>query len=144
LKDLQGVAVSADGQSIYTVSGASAAIARLDRDPTSGAMTYVGCITSNSSVTGCTPIPGAVVGGMNTNLNGLLAVAVSADGKSVYTGGGQAIAHFDREASSTPRPSRPAPPRRPCPRGRARRSQAAGSCCELPRSAFCSSRRTTR
>lgn len=64
LDDPTDVAVSADGRSVYVTSRTSSALATLDRDTTTGALTPAGC----------------VCGG----LGNAEAVAVSADGESVY------------------------------------------------------------
>ncbi len=102
LDNLYAVVASADGKGLYTAGASGDAVARFDRDPATGALTYQGCISSNSTVTGCTLIPGAVAGGTNTGLDFLQAVAVSADGGSVYTAAyqGDAIARFDRNLTT--------------------------------------------
>jgi hypothetical protein len=54
LDNLRSIAVSADGASLYVVSGADDAVARFDRDSVSGALVYQDCITgeADSGATG--------------------------------------------------------------------------------------------
>jgi sugar lactone lactonase YvrE len=83
LSNLTGIAVSADGRSVYTVGEDSAAISRFDRDP-SGALTYQGCLTANTATTTCPLLPGASAGATNSPMGRPEVVAVSPDGKNVY------------------------------------------------------------
>ena len=101
LDALRAVAISPDGLSVYAASGGGDAIARFTRDP-SGALTYRDCITSNSSVTGCTTLPGAAAGGTNTGLDEAFGLAVSADGKDVYavSRGGDALTTLSRDTGT--------------------------------------------
>jgi hypothetical protein len=96
------VVVSADGKSVYYAAFASDDVARFDRDPATGSLTYQGCISSDSNTAGCTLIFGAVANGVNTGLDGLYSVTATADGKSVYTAsqGGDAVARFDRDPAT--------------------------------------------
>jgi DNA-binding beta-propeller fold protein YncE len=87
-----GVAVSADGKSVYVASYLSDAVARLNRNTTSGA------ITQPAGSTGCISETGS---GQCANGNALfspLSVTVSADGKSVYDASydSDAAARFNR------------------------------------------------
>ena len=102
LNYLQSGIVTADGKSVYAVSYGDAAIARFDRNPSSGALSYMGCISGNAAAASCTQIPGASSNGTGSGLYNLLSVAASADGKSVYavSQGDDAIARFDRNPSS--------------------------------------------
>jgi hypothetical protein len=102
LSGLASVAVSADGMSVYTSAVVGDAVARFDRDPATGALSYVGCMTSNSNITPCTAIPGAVAGGVNTALDQADSAQVSADGKSLYTAStaSDAVARFDRSSTT--------------------------------------------
>jgi DNA-binding beta-propeller fold protein YncE len=72
-----GVAVSPDGKSVYVVSSPST-VARLNRNTTTGA------ITQPAGIAGCISETGAGPCADGHGLNGAGAVAVSADGKSVY------------------------------------------------------------
>jgi DNA-binding beta-propeller fold protein YncE len=86
-----GVAVSPDGKSVYVASGGSA-VARLNRNTTTGAITQpagsAGCVSEDGTGP-CADGHGLV------NPSG---VAVSRDGKSVYIAsyGSNAVARFNR------------------------------------------------
>jgi hypothetical protein len=91
---LDGLAVSADGTSVYTAGNGRDAVARLSRDPSSGAISFGNCVTGgNTPATGCTDLSGTT-----TALDGNQFVAVSADGSSVYTvsDNRDAVAHLIR------------------------------------------------
>ena len=90
------VAASADGKSVYAASygkidGSYNAVARLNRNPTTG------LITQPAGTTGCVSEDGT---GNCVNGYGLSStpssVAVSPDGKSVYVASGLAVARFNR------------------------------------------------
>ena len=75
---VEGLAISDDGTSVYAAAAASNALAILDRDPSTGALSQAsdgtGCITQ-SETTGCTT---------GNQLSGANAVAVSPDDETVY------------------------------------------------------------
>jgi DNA-binding beta-propeller fold protein YncE len=71
------VAVSPDGKSVYVASFSDDAIAHLQRDPSSGALTPVDCVADEGSSI-CGP------GNSTPGLGGVIDVAVSPDGESVY------------------------------------------------------------
>ena len=105
LDNLRSIAVSSDGVSVYAVSGGDDSIVRFDRNTTTGALTYQGCITGETeSVTSgaCTAIPDDAAFGSNSGLDFLTSVAVSPDGTSVYVSseGDDAIARFSRNTST--------------------------------------------
>ena len=86
------MAVSPDGKSVYVAAVNSDAVARLNRNTTTGA------ITQPAGSAGCVSETGA---GPCADGHGLVAprsVAVSADGKSVYVAsyGSDAVARFNR------------------------------------------------
>jgi 6-phosphogluconolactonase (cycloisomerase 2 family) len=93
LAELKSVAVSADGASLYAVSFNDSAVASFKRNPTTGRLTYKGCISGDSRIgpagTGaCEVVPSATKYGLDSGLALLSSVAVSTDGRSVYTAGG--------------------------------------------------------
>lgn len=78
--------LSPDGTSVYVAAGG--ALVHLQRDPSTGTLTSIGCYGSSG---GCTPI--APVGSV-------YAVVVSKDGQSVYTRGGNTFGAFQRNVST--------------------------------------------
>jgi DNA-binding beta-propeller fold protein YncE len=116
LSGLRDVTVSPDGKSVYAValyavgiSFEDPSLARFDRHPATGALTWRGCITGATDLgpsgTGaCDEIPSATEDGTNSGIGDPTAVAVSPDGNSLYvtsgaTGYGSqdaAVARFDR------------------------------------------------
>jgi DNA-binding beta-propeller fold protein YncE len=86
------VAVSPDGKSVYVASAFSDAVARLNRNPTTGA------ITQPAGTAGCVSETGAGPCADGHALQGPEGVAVSADGKSVYVASflSNAVARFNR------------------------------------------------
>jgi DNA-binding beta-propeller fold protein YncE len=91
--DPNGLAISPDGRTLYVTSGESAAVSwfSLGGD---GTMTFQGCM-SDDGITGCTNPPG-------DPLEGADAIAVSADGTSLYvaSGGANAVVHLVRETAT--------------------------------------------
>jgi DNA-binding beta-propeller fold protein YncE len=87
------VAVSPDSKSVYTASGDSNAVARLNRNTTTGAITQpggsAGCVSENALPGPCTDGHGLVKP---------LSVEVSADGRSVYAASlrSDAVARLNR------------------------------------------------
>jgi DNA-binding beta-propeller fold protein YncE len=84
-------AISPDGRWLYLVSGSfhGSVIARFSREPLSGALTYVDCLTGDTEpgptgVLACTPIPGARRDGYGSGLNEASGIAISPDGRHVY------------------------------------------------------------
>jgi DNA-binding beta-propeller fold protein YncE len=91
-----GVAVSGDGTSVYVTSHFNHAIAHFSREPTTGALTFQGCIEDEDSDlegASCADAPG---------LDGARGVAVSPDGTAAYviSINDDAIAHFSRELTT--------------------------------------------
>jgi 6-phosphogluconolactonase (cycloisomerase 2 family) len=91
LAGAQSVTVSADGRSLYAASFTDGAIARFDRDPTAGALSFAQCLEDeDSDFEGpkCANAPG---------LDDAASVAVSGDGRSLYAASGDGtIAGFSR------------------------------------------------
>jgi sugar lactone lactonase YvrE len=92
------VALSPDGKSAYVVSMDGDTITRFDRKP-GGGLRYKNCVT-NGRAHGCRRSE-------NRSLGAAAAVAVSADGKSVYVAslGGDAITHFKRGDDGSLKPA---------------------------------------
>ena len=88
LDGADGVAVSPDSRSVYVVSGFSNTVTHFFAAP-QGQLSYDGCVSDNGSGGLCADAPGSP-------LNAPTAVAVSPDGRSVYTtsGNGNAVVHF--------------------------------------------------
>ena len=89
--------VSPDGRNVYLV-GFLGGIVEFSRDASTGALTQIGCVTSNSA--------GAPSCANDTFLSNALgnpaALAISSDGRQVYavTQGSQSIVTFDRDPAS--------------------------------------------
>jgi sugar lactone lactonase YvrE len=69
LGSTQGIAVSPDGTSVYVTASFDAAVARFDRDPGTGALTYQGCISGETQSASCTQLPHASPGGVDSGLS---------------------------------------------------------------------------
>src|SRR4029079_680213 len=112
LGDIQSLVVSPDGKSMYAASPyrpcgdetcyGGDALARFDRNPTTGEITYRGCITGDkrsgpSGSGACAQTPDATADGSGSGLAGLQSMALSADGKWLYGGTGAAVVSFRRD-----------------------------------------------
>lgn len=91
----ESVATSPDGRSVYATGFNDDAVAILNRDTTTGALTPAGCISDTSN-----PICGA--GNVNDGLRDARGVAVSPDGLDVYVASelDQAVAVLHRNPST--------------------------------------------
>ncbi len=89
-----GVAVSADGKSVYVASHGDDSISHFTRDPTSGNLTFQGCFADNAAA-GCS-VPAQAA------LDGAQGLAMSKDGKSVYvvSENDSSISHFTRDQTT--------------------------------------------
>ena len=95
LDGVYGVAVSADGKSVYVAGTSDNAIVRFDRDPTTGALKPKGCVgDADNNPDNCTKTV--------SGLDGPISVAVSPDGRSVYATSfyDNAIVRFDRDPTT--------------------------------------------
>lgn len=100
--------VSPDGSDVYSVSQADDAIAHFDRNTTTGALTYVGCLSTKGSATtayggACDSLPTAAPTGDNTGLHLPTGIAISpGTGTSIYVTGSSddSIARFTRNTST--------------------------------------------
>jgi 6-phosphogluconolactonase (cycloisomerase 2 family) len=107
LDEIRSVVLSPDGEWLYAASTADDAIARFERDPATGQLSYRDCITGEaqsgpSGSNACVQIPSATSTGSNSGLDSLLALAMSPDGKSLYaaTHLDDSVAHFDRDSAT--------------------------------------------
>jgi 6-phosphogluconolactonase (cycloisomerase 2 family) len=104
LDSAEQAAVSPDGSSLYGASSTGAAVPIFDRDLTTGALTQkagiAGCVSETGTGGACQDGRGLV---------GVAAVAISADGRSVYTvaRSSDAVGIFDRDTTGGPPPPPP-------------------------------------
>ncbi len=91
----EGVAVSPDGKSVYVAALTSGDLVRLNRNPTTGAISQpagtAGCIGVDVEFTDC---------GVGRGLSMASGVAVSPDGKNVYVASYRAVARLDRNTTT--------------------------------------------
>jgi 6-phosphogluconolactonase (cycloisomerase 2 family) len=102
-------AVSRDGRSLYLVSGSShgSVLARFGREPLSGALTYLDCLTGDTKpgptgVLSCAPVPTATRDGYGSGLNEPTGIVIGRDDRHVYVTAGldQSLTTFDRDPAS--------------------------------------------
>lgn len=93
LGNADAVAVSPDGKSVYVASQSDSGVVDFDRNASTGALTYEGCYTSESSGCAVNNLPSMV------DAQG---VAVSPDGKSVYVTSFSegSVNHFERNTET--------------------------------------------
>jgi hypothetical protein len=103
LSNVTDVAVSSDGEFLYAAALGDDAVASFSRNPSTGELTYAGCITGNSSLSnaGCAPTPDAQASAADSGLHEVTGLALSPDGESLYAVGqsDDAIVHFDRDTT---------------------------------------------
>jgi DNA-binding beta-propeller fold protein YncE len=102
-------ALSPDGRFLYVVSGDfhASVVARFGRDPLSGALTYLDCLTGDVAAGpagpgGCALIPTAVRDGYGSGLYEPSGVAIAADGRRLYVtaAGDGSLATFERDPAT--------------------------------------------
>jgi DNA-binding beta-propeller fold protein YncE len=98
--------LSADGKSLYVTATVDDSVARFDRVTTTGALTYSSCVSGETQSgpggsAACSAIPKAASAGANSGLDNPAALAVTADGTSVYVVAqlDDAVARFARAAN---------------------------------------------
>jgi DNA-binding beta-propeller fold protein YncE len=85
LYEASGIAIDADGRRIYVTAAGDGGVAAFDRDPAGGALTFLGCVSSNPKASGCVRAPGG-----DPILEGLGAPFLSPDGRHLYAGASRA------------------------------------------------------
>jgi 6-phosphogluconolactonase (cycloisomerase 2 family) len=97
LDGVRDVALSPDGKTVYGAGVDDDAISTLSRNPTTGALTFLGCLEDTGGPSGC-PSTGGVDG-----LDAIVGVAVAPDGGHVYGVGlsDSALATFARSPDLT-------------------------------------------
>jgi DNA-binding beta-propeller fold protein YncE len=92
-----GAAISPDGRSLYLVSGSfhGSVVARFAREPLSGALTYVDCLTGDTE-------PGPTRDGYGSGLNEPRGIVIGRDGRHVYVTAGvdQSLTTFNRDPAT--------------------------------------------
>ena len=85
----EGLAMSPDSKHVYSTG--TSAISRLSRDPTTGALTFLDCITTGAGLAGCTNIDA-----VNDKLGSAQQLAVSGDGLGAYLVGSSQLVDLRR------------------------------------------------
>ena len=100
LASVDAIDASSDGRSVYTGTS-DGTVAHLRRNRKTGQLSFRGCITADSNVN-CRRIPGAVPGGSDTGFASMRYIALSPDGRSLYTASDsdEAVGHFQRRPKS--------------------------------------------
>lgn len=90
--------VAPDGRSVYVAASSDSAISLFRRNPKTGALAALGCLSAKTEATPCRELPTAVPGGEGTGLYRVRSFALSPDGRSLYSvSNDDAVARFDRE-----------------------------------------------
>lgn len=103
LDELQSVDISPDGQSIYATSQGDDAIVHLERNATTGAVTFSDCISGEtgsgpSGSTACAGLAASTATGAGSSLNEPSDAVISSNGNWLYmtAQGDDAIVRFSR------------------------------------------------
>lgn len=100
----EGFVLSPDGRFLYVASASDGGVAWFRRGA-GGALSYRGCISADSGAAACEQLPFAADSADETGFDSLREVAVSPDGRSLYTvsDADEAIARFSLRADGSPR-----------------------------------------
>jgi hypothetical protein len=98
LYEPSGIAISRDGGHVYVTAAGDGSVAAFNRDPASGALSFVECVSSNPRAGGCVRIPGG-----HRILEGIGAPLLSPDGKYMYGAASRAetVSAFGLSGSGT-------------------------------------------
>lgn len=116
LFDASGIAIDPDSTHVYVTTARDGGVVAFDRDPASGALSFVGCVNSSRSARGCARAPGSILSGIGSPVVSpdgryLYAAAGASDTVSAFRLGGAAALRF--AGCVTSRDNRP-----PCRQGR--------------------------
>jgi Ca2+-binding RTX toxin-like protein len=106
------LAIRPDGGQVFFGTGNDRSVVQLDRNTSTGALTPRACLSTESeSAAGCTLISPSASFGANTALNAVHGLALTADGKSLYTAAvlSDAVGRFAIEQLPNPSGTVPAP-----------------------------------
>ncbi len=76
------ISKDADGTNLYTASDYDSAVASFSRDPVTGAVSFLNCISGDDGISNCTTAP--PLDSFHTGMESTEDVVVSADGENVY------------------------------------------------------------
>lgn len=102
LRGVNRIVLSPDGTSLYASSPKTSSVTEFRRDPASGQLTFLGCVTGESRGLGpgnpCRAIPLAKEAGFDSGMWLIERLAISRDGRSLYGAarGDDGIAAFSR------------------------------------------------
>jgi 6-phosphogluconolactonase (cycloisomerase 2 family) len=119
LYEPSGLAISRDGTHLYVTASTDASVSAFNRDPATGALSFLGCVTSNPKASACARVPG----GGERVLEGIASPVISGDGRHLYAAANRAatVATFTLDASGAIHFAgcvSPDEDRQPCRRGR--------------------------
>lgn len=99
LAGVEDLAASPDGADLYASSGPADAISRFAIGP-GGELTYVGCISANTAIPGCSKTPTATAAGTDSGMDNPEGFVLSPDGRFLYVAGAsdEGVAWFRRGA----------------------------------------------
>ncbi len=86
LYEPSGLAISRDGTHLYVTAAGDSSVSAFDRDPGTGALAFVGCVSSNPKASACAKVPG----GSHRVLEGVASPVISADGRHLYAAASRA------------------------------------------------------
>jgi 6-phosphogluconolactonase (cycloisomerase 2 family) len=101
--DAARVAISPDGGSVYATSLFDDSVVELNRNTSSGDLTFDECISGQTETIGvCTQLPNAAGIGSDSGLDNPGSIVVSPDSEDVYVAavGDDAVAHFSRNTGN--------------------------------------------
>jgi DNA-binding beta-propeller fold protein YncE len=86
LYEPSGLAISRDGTHLYVSAAEDSSVTAFDRDPGTGDLAFIGCVSSNPKASACAQVPG----GSHRVLEGIASPVISADGRHLYAAAGRA------------------------------------------------------